>query len=262
MNGKLILITGAGSGIGKDAAFALTARGHRVIATTLTQEQADEVTSESKGKIESFKLDICNPADRALIEELDIDVLINNAAMGESGSLAEVDMERVRRIFEVNLFSTLELAQLAIQKMAENKGGSVLFVSSIAGRVPFPFLMPYSMTKFALSAGAAGLRAEMEILNKNIHVSVIEPGAFHTGFNQVMMNRKYEWMTQKSLFSAAQIERIQKRERKEFKLFEQKTTDVIIKKVVTAAEADKPKLRYTAPWIQGFAVHMKRVFGA
>ena len=104
---KTILITGAGSGIGKDASFALAARGHRVLATTQTQAQAEALAHDSQHKgihLEAFKLDITLDADRKLIEPFAIDVLVNNAGMGESGSLAEVDMQRVRNIFEVNLF--------------------------------------------------------------------------------------------------------------------------------------------------------------
>jgi short-subunit dehydrogenase len=99
---KTILITGAGSGIGKDSAFALAARGHRVLATTQTQAQAEALSLEAQSKstpLEVFKLDITLEADRKLIEPYAIDVLVNNAGMGESGSLAEVDMQRVRKIF-------------------------------------------------------------------------------------------------------------------------------------------------------------------
>ena len=82
---KTILITGAGSGIGKDSAFALAARGHRVLATTQTQAQAEALSLEAQSKstpLEVFKLDITLETDRQLIEPYAIDVLINNAGMG------------------------------------------------------------------------------------------------------------------------------------------------------------------------------------
>tara|TARA_R110002126_G_scaffold155833_3_gene303101 strand:- start:123153 stop:123947 length:795 start_codon:yes stop_codon:yes gene_type:complete len=258
---KTILITGAGTGIGRDSAIALAARGHRVIATTYSMDEAEQLSTESAGKIETFKLDITDAADRAIIAELDLDVLINNAAIGDSGSLAEVDIDRVRRTFEVNVFATLEISQIAIRKMIEKKSGTLLFISSVAGRIPIPFLMPYSMTKFALSAAAAGLREEMDTLGKGINVSVIEPGAFHTGFNQSMLGKKYEWMEKQSFFSPEQIARLKKRESKEFKMLEEKTTRAIVNKIVQAAEADRPWLRYVAPWLQGFGVRMMRIFG-
>ena len=189
-----------------------------------------------------------------------IDVLINNAAMGDSGSLAEVDMDRVRQLFEVNLFATLELTQVALRQMIERQSGTVLFISSIAGRVPMPFLMPYSMSKFALSAAAAGLRAEMDQLKKNVHIAVIEPGAIHTGFNQAMTRRKYAWMGSSSYF-AHQADKMQKQERATFKFLEARSTRGIVKQIVKASEAARPKLRYVSPWIQGFGVRMARIFG-
>ena len=260
---KTILITGAGSGIGKDASFALAARGHRVLATTQTQAQAEALAHESEHKgihLEAFKLDMTLDADRKLIEPFAIDVLVNNAGMGESGSLAEVDMQRVRKIFEVNLFCTLELTQLALSGMIQREKGTVLLVSSIAGRVPMPFLMPYSMSKFALSAAGAGLRAEMDQLKKNIHIALIEPGAIHTGFNQAMTESKYAWMGPSSYF-AHQAQKMQKQERATFQFLEAKSTDGIVKQIIKASEATRPKLRYTSPWIQGFGVRMARIFG-
>ena len=100
---KTILITGAGSGIGLDAAWALAARGHRVIATTVDEPQAAAVRAQAQAQawrgpaLQVFKLDITSAADRQQILPLELDVLINNAGIGESGSLAEVDVDRIRR---------------------------------------------------------------------------------------------------------------------------------------------------------------------
>ena len=260
---KTILITGAGTGIGKDSAFALAQRGHRVLATTQTDAQADALRLEASAQkidLEIFKLDISSEADRQRIEPYAIDVLINNAGMGESGSLAEVDMQRVRKIFEVNLFCTLELTQVALKGMIERQKGTVLFVSSIAGRIPMPFLMPYSMSKFALSAAGAGLRAEMDQLKKNIHIALIEPGAIHTGFNQAMTDSKYAWMGRSSYFSH-QAEKMKKQEHATFRFLEAKSTKGIVNQIVKATEANRPQLRYTSPWIQGFGVRLARIFG-
>ena len=260
---KTILITGAGTGIGKDAAFALTLRGHRVLATTQTEAQSDVLRIEAANRnvvLEIFKLDITLEADREAIAAYPIDVLLNNAGMGESGSLAEVDMQRVRQIFEVNLFATLALTQVALRGMIAREKGTVLFVSSIAGRVPMPFLMPYSMSKFALSAAGAGLRAEMDQLKKNIQIALIEPGAIHTGFNQVMTNSKYQWMNASSYF-AHQADAMKKKERATFKFLEARSTQGIVNQIVKAAEASRPKLRYVSPWIQGFGIRLARIFG-
>ncbi len=260
---KTILITGAGSGIGRDAAFALAARGHRVIATTFSEEQAQALRAACSARqqaLEVFKLDIARADDRALLLPLELDVLINNAGVGESGSLAEIDVDRIRRIFEVNVFATLELTQIALRGMIARRRGTVLFVSSIAGRVPVPFLMPYSMSKFALSAAGAGLRAEMDRLGAGVQVALIEPGAIHTGFNQAMSDSKYSWMQTGSYF-AAQASRMRQQEARSFKLLEARSTDSVVAQIVKAAQARRPRLRYVAPWIQGAAVRLARILG-
>jgi short-subunit dehydrogenase len=260
---KIILITGAGSGIGHDAAFALAARGHRVLATTFSEVQASTLRAEAHSRqlaIDVFKLDITSSADRDKALGFEIDVMINNAAVGESGSLAEVDVNRIRQAFEVNVFATLELTQTVLRGMIERQRGTVLFVSSIAGRIPMPFLMPYSMTKFALSAAGAGLREEMDVLGRNVHIALIEPGAIHTGFNQAMTERKYEWMSEKSYFEdvAAQLKT---KETRTFRFLEARTTASIVQKIIQATEARRPSLRYVAPWAQGFMVRLARIFG-
>jgi short-subunit dehydrogenase len=260
---KTILITGAGTGIGRDTAWALAGRGHNVIATTLDEAQAEALRADSSARglaLEALKLDITDAADRARVLPMDLDVLINNAGIGESGSLAEVDLARVRHVFEVNLFATLELTQLALRGMIARRRGTVLFVSSIAGRVPMPFLMPYSMSKFALSAAGAGLRAELDQLRCGVQVALIEPGAIHTGFNQAMTARKYTWMGEQSYF-AAQAARMQAEEARVFRLLEARDTRSIVAQIVKASEAVRPRLRYVAPWIQGFGVRLARIFG-
>ena len=260
---KIILVTGAGSGIGRDAAFALAARGHHVLATTFSEDQAIALRAECQSRhqaMEVFKLDITQAADRDIALGFEIDVLINNAAIGDSGSLAEVDVNRIRHIFEINVFSTLEITQTVLRGMIARQRGTVLFVSSIAGRIPMPFLMPYSMTKFALSAAGAGLRAEMDELGKNIQIALIEPGAIHTGFNQAMTARKYEWMLENSYFKDV-AQKMQKKESRVFRFLEAHNTDSIVKKMIQAAEARRPSLRYVAPWAQGFMVRLARIFG-
>jgi short-subunit dehydrogenase len=260
---KVILITGAGSGIGRDAAFALAARGHTIHASTLTEAQAVALRLKCAARgiaLNVFKMDITSAEDRDQINPLALDVLINNAGVGESGSLAEIDVARIRNAFEVNVFATLELTQLALKPMIAREHGTVLFVSSIAGRVPMPFLMPYAMTKFALSAAGAGLRAEMDQLGKNIQIALIEPGAIHTGFNQAMTDKKYAWMGPDSYFSA-QASQMKAKEAKTFAFLEARTTDSVVAQIVKAAEAKRPRLRYVAPWVQGVMVQMARIFG-
>jgi short-subunit dehydrogenase len=259
---KSILITGAGTGIGKDTAKMLLARGHTVYVTTFKEEEVAELQTEMGAHARVFKLDITNAKDREKVAALDLDVLVNNAAQSLSGSLAEVSIDRVRRLFEVNLFSSLELTQIVIPKMIARGGGTVIFMSSITGRIPEPFVMPYSMTKFAISAAAAGLREEMKVLGKGVHVSVIEPGPYNTGFNQKLVSSQFEAIEKEgSLFSRAQIETRKKESESRLRLLEVGSTDTIVRKIIKAAEAKEPKLRYVAPWTFAVLVRLLRIFG-
>jgi short-subunit dehydrogenase len=260
---KTILITGAGSGIGKDTAMALAKKGHEVIATTETEEQSLALQKEAalqNIKLLVFKLDVTNADDRKKIEAYDLDVLINNAGIGESGSLAEIDINKVRHNFEVNVFCSFELSQLALKKMFVKKQGSIIFISSLAGKITIPFLAPYCMTKFALSSGVGALRNEIHRVCENIHISVVEPGGYHTGFNQKNIAKKYVWMKEQSVFYPI-INQIKAEEERTFKFTESKTTDSIVAKIVKAAEAEKPKARYSAPGWQAFGTQLLRIFG-
>ncbi len=260
---KTIFITGSGSGFGYDAALALARRGHKVIATTHTTASANELNSFAKKNnlnIESFKLDVTVPEDRQKILNYDVDVLLNNAGTGQSGSLAEIPLDKIRHDFEVNVFGSIALAQLALQKMMKSDKGTVLFVSSLAGRVAMPFLGSYSMTKFALSGGIDAMRREIKKITDNVHVALIEPGAYHTGFNQKNIAKKYTWMDEKSYFWKIKDD-LKAKEEKYFETMELKSTKSMITQIVKACEASKPKLRYTAPWWQAVGVQMMRIFG-
>jgi len=259
---KTILITGAGTGIGKDTAKSLLSRGQTVYATTYAEAEVEPLQAELGPGARVFKLDVTNAEDRGKIADLGLDVLVNNAAQNLSGSLADVKIDRVRRLFEINVFSPLELTQIAIRSMVGRGGGTVIFISSITGRVPEPFVMPYSMTKFAISAAAAGLRDEMKTLGKGIHVSVVEPGPYNTGFNQKLVSSQFEYMEKEgSLFSRAQIEARKKATDARLRWLEVGSTDTIVRKIVSAAEARKPRLRYVAPWTFALLVRLMRIFG-
>lgn len=261
---KTILITGAGSGIGKDTALFLARCGHHVIATTETEEQAKNLTSESDKmdiSMEIFKLDVTENSDRLKIAQYpELDVLINNAGIGETGSLAEIPLEKVRHNFEVNVFGPLALTQLALKAMIKRDKGTVIFISSTAGRIPIPFFAPYGMTKFSLSAGVDALRQELHKISKSIHAVVVEPGAYHTGFNQRMINSRKAWLHEQSYFHSIN-EKLLKRDHARFQLIETKSTASIVRKIIRAAEADKPRLRYVAPAWQAIGVHILRIFG-
>jgi short-subunit dehydrogenase len=258
---KTILITGARGGFGKAAAFVLARRGHSVIATTRTEEQAAVLKAEAGAAglvMETFKLDITLPEDRQKIAAYDLDVLVNNAGIGETGSIADIPMERVRRNFEVNVFGTIAVTQVALAGMLKKKRGTVLTVSSMAGRIPVPFMNPYCMTKYALGGGMAALRQEIHRLAPDVHVAIIEPGPYATGFNQKMQAKKYEWMNG-SVFAGLVPDL--KKEDERFKRFEEKSVDSMVRQIVRAAEAKKPRVRYDAPFLLSLGVRLLRIAG-
>ncbi len=260
---KTVLITGCRRGIGRDAALALARRGHRVLATTHTAKAAAELgrlAAAERLPLESFKLDVTDTDDRERARDHDIDVLVNNAAVGISGSLVEVPLDLVRKSFEVNLLGPLALTQLVLRQMIGRDSGTVIFVSSLAGRITMPFMAPYTMTKFAISSGAETLRSELERLGSRVNVCLVEPGAYHTGFNQEMLAGKYTWMGRESYFRKLLAE-IQAGEEKYFRRMEQRSTASIVRQVVRAAEVERPRMRYTAPWWQALGVRLMRAAG-
>ena len=197
---KSILITGAGSGFGKGAAIALAKKGHKVIATTETVEQADAMRNEAP-QLQVEKLDITSSDDIAKAAKFEVDVLINNAGAGQTGPLADVPMQRVRNLFEVNVFGTLAITQAILPKMAARGNGRIIIVSSIAGVLAGPSFGPYSMTKHALEAMGKTLRAELA--SSGIDVTLINPGPYNTGFNDRMAASMWEWFGEGAISAPA-----------------------------------------------------------
>ena len=185
MTKRTILITGAGSGFGKGTAIELASRGHHVIAATETQAQADALAAEHP-ELTTLKLDVTSSADIAQVPALNLDILINNAGMGVMAPMASVPMDKVRAIFDVNVFAMVELCQTVIPGMKERGWGRIINMSSVAGFFAAPLGSPYAMTKHAVEAFTKSLRAEM--VPYGIDVTKINPGPYETGFNDRMIH--------------------------------------------------------------------------
>jgi short-subunit dehydrogenase len=171
-----------------------------VIATTETEDQASALRKEAP-HIEVIKLDITNATDIAQVEKLKIDVLINNAGAGQTGPIADVPIDRVRHLFEINVFGTLAITQAVLPQMVARGSGRIIIMSSVAGVMSGPSFGPYSMTKHALEALGKALRAE--IAGQGIDVTLINPGPYNTGFNDRMANSMWEWFDDKSVNAPA-----------------------------------------------------------
>lgn len=205
---KTILITGAGSGFGKGTALGLAKNGHTVIATVQIWPQVSDLMESAKEEgveLEVAKLDILHKDDHEAVFRKygnKLDILVNNAATGETGPMAEIPVDRIRRQFDVNVFGTLEFTQPFARLFAEKGKGKIIFTSSIAGFVTFPFLGPYVASKHALEAVAQMLQQEME--GTGVQIATINPGPFRTGFNDRMYDTLDQWFDPAKHFTAEQ----------------------------------------------------------
>lgn len=185
-----VLITGAGSGFGRGAAIELARRGHRVIATVLNDAQAQELAAAEPG-LSVVKLDIARPEDVARVDGWDIDVFLANAGVGQTGPLAVIPEERLRAVFEVNVFGTVAVTQRVAAQMRRKRAGRIIIMSSIGGVRAGVGTGPYTMTKHALQAFGTVLR--LELAPFGVDVCLINPGPYSTGFNDRMAHNPGDW---------------------------------------------------------------------
>lgn len=127
-------------------------------------------------------------------------------------------------------------------------------MSSLAGIMPLKFIGAYSATKASIIKLTQTLYKEMKMISKNIHISLILPGMYHTGFNQVMLENKYDWMNKKSYFKE-EINLIRKKETTFWNLFERKKLNTITKQIIKSIKNNN-KFIYTAPITQTLAANI------
>lgn len=189
-----ILITGAASGIGYLTALTLAQRGHEVYLTCHTKRQV-KLVKEKLGNpinITIMKIDITKEEDRQKVLDLNVDCLYNHAGIALGGSIIEADMDEVRENFEVNVFSSFRLLQLVLRQMVDKDSGRIVVMSSLASSFSIPFAGVYSATKASITSIVKALQKEMFLMGTNVKVTLIEPGLYHTGFNQVFLDNKYD----------------------------------------------------------------------
>lgn len=180
-NEKVILITGASSGIGFDAAQTLAQQGHCVFAAARRTELMEPLKAYG---VHVIKMDVTDEKTmqdgvETVIQYMGhIDVLINNAGYGYFGAIENVPMEEARRQLEVNVFGLARLTQLVLPYMRQQKSGRIINTSSIAGKMVFYMGGWYNVTKYSVEAFSDALRMEMKPYG--IDVIKIEPGAIKT----------------------------------------------------------------------------------
>ncbi len=185
---QVALVTGASSGIGRETAVRLAERGFQVLAAARRSDRLNALADRHPG-ISSRTVDLSSPEDteafcRSLSElEKPVSVLINNAGYSVRGALEDVSLENIRRLFEVNLFSLIRVTQACLPGMRALRKGTIVNLSSIAGKFVFPASGVYASTKHAVEAVTDALR--MELAPLGIRVVAVRPGPIATEFNEV-----------------------------------------------------------------------------
>ncbi|WP_027132826.1 SDR family oxidoreductase [Geminicoccus roseus] len=194
---KTILITGAGSGFGEAAALGMARNGHRVIATVQVSPQVTPLREKARAlgldNLRVERLDLTDPYDMAQAQRFEIDVLWNNAGMGEAGPVFEIPIDLVRRNYEVNVFLPLVLTQGFVRRWIDaGKQAKIVFTSSMGGLFTPANWGVYVSTKHALESVAEALQQELK--PHGIKVQTINPGAFYTGYNETMADAPFRWL--------------------------------------------------------------------
>ena len=190
---KVILLTGASSGIGYDTAVALAQQGHKVYAAARRVERMEPLRQYG---IVPLKMDVTDEASmqegvKTLLDaEGRIDVLINNAGYGYFGAVENVPMDDARNQLEVNVFGLARLCQLVLPTMRAQHSGRIINTASVAGRAVFYYGGWYHVSKYAVESLSDAMR--MELKPFGIDVVIIEPGAIKTNWGIIAADHLIE----------------------------------------------------------------------
>jgi NAD(P)-dependent dehydrogenase (short-subunit alcohol dehydrogenase family) len=186
---KIALVTGCSSGIGFETALALAKEGYHTYASMRNTEKSKPLLERAKKEnlpITVIQLDVDKPESiRAAVSQImkekkRIDVLVNNAGYGIFGCLEDLSVEEIKEQFETNFFAVIRLIQEVAPIMRKQKSGTIVNVSSVAGRIGFPGSPAYISSKFALEGLSESLRYELSPFG--INTIIIEPGVIKTNF--------------------------------------------------------------------------------
>ena len=257
---KVILITGASSGIGKDTALSLIKEGHIVYGAARRLEMMQDIIQAGGHAIKMDILkerNIDDVVNQIIKEQNRIDVLINNAGYGLWGAVETISIDEAKRQFDVNIFGLAYLTKKIIPFMREQKSGKIINMSSMGGKVYTPFGAWYHATKYALEGWSDCLRIELKSFG--IDVILIEPGVIKTEFQDVMMDSTVE----RSIGTPYE---------KKLKALEKATQEMytrgigsppstITKLIIKAINSHNPKRRYVGGLFAKPMLFIKKWFG-
>ncbi len=236
---KVILITGASSGMGKETAKQLIAEGHKVYTAARRTDKMDDLKILGGHPI---KMDITNEPDIQKVletiiqKESKIDVLWNNAGYGLYGAVEDTPIDEAKNQFEVNLFGLALLTQKVIPYMRKANSGTIINTSSMGGKMYTPLGAWYHASKHALEGWSDCLRLELNAFN--IKVVILEPGIIQTEFADVM-SAKVLNISGKSIYS-----NIANSITKSTGRIKMSSPSVISNTISKIVRTNKPKTRY------------------
>ncbi|KAL2531741.1 NAD(P)-binding Rossmann-fold superfamily protein [Abeliophyllum distichum] len=207
-NQKVVLVTGcAKGGIGYEYCKAFAAKNCHVFATDVSQRMQDLEDLQSE-KIEMLELDVSS--DESVTSAINfvisrrgrIDILINNAGIGNTGPLAELPLDAIRKTYEINTLGQLRMIQQVVPYMAAQRSGRIVNIGSVVGKVPTPWAGAYCTSKAAVHAMSHTLR--VELMPFKIDVILVAPGAIKSnlGSNNLEKLKNYDWKLYKNFKEA------------------------------------------------------------
>lgn len=205
---KVILITGASSGIGRETAKLFQTKNWRVAATMRAPEKAEDLRRIAD--IETFRLDVTDTDSikQAIADTLEkfgrIDAVVNNAGYAVFGAFEAASQMQIERQFQTNVFGLMNVTREILPVFRAQKRGVIVNVASVGGRMTFPLSSLYNATKWAVEGFSESLQYELEQFN--IRVKIIEPGPIKTDFYDRSMDvahkeglTAYDWFADRAL---------------------------------------------------------------
>jgi NAD(P)-dependent dehydrogenase (short-subunit alcohol dehydrogenase family) len=248
IQGSVVVVTGANSGIGRATALHLASLGARVFGTVRSMDSATKLRaacSERGLQVDLVELDVTNSAsvESGLVDAMSdaglIDVLVNNAGIGGNGVVEEASIEQYEAAFDVNVSGAIRCIQQVLPQMRERRAGTIVNVTSVVGRLAAIAQAPYVASKWALE----GVSEELahEVASFGIRVAIVEPGVtkssiFAKNIDAPNATGAYDTHYRRMFqFYAAGIQNAS-------------PADEVARVIAHAIETDQPRLRYACSW--------------